>query len=61
MARRAGVDIAPEEMEAILRKLMFTVERQGDAMTVTAPASPSCFAPSGVRSATASPGRHGPR
>ena len=38
MARRAGVDIAPEEMEAILRKLMFTVERQGDAMTVTAPA-----------------------
>lgn len=38
MARRAGVDIAPEEMEAILRKLQFTVDRQGDAMTVTAPA-----------------------
>ncbi|MBO4926158.1 MAG: phenylalanine--tRNA ligase subunit beta [Clostridia bacterium] len=37
MARRAGVEIAPEEMEQILRKLLFTVERQGDAMTVTAP------------------------
>ena len=38
MARRAGVDIAPEEMENILRKLLFTVSRNGDEMTVTAPA-----------------------
>ena len=38
MARRAGVDIAPEEMEDILRRLQFTVSRQGDEMTVTAPA-----------------------
>ena len=38
MARRAGVDIAPEEMESILRKLLFTVQRNGDEMTVTAPA-----------------------
>ena len=38
MARRAGVDIAPEEMESILNKLQFKVERQGDAMTVIAPA-----------------------
>ena len=38
MARRAGVDIAPEEMEAILKKLQFSVVRSGDAMTVTAPA-----------------------
>ena len=38
MARRAGVDITPEEMESILKKLLFTVSRQGDAMTVTAPA-----------------------
>ena len=37
MAHRAGVDIAPEEMEAILKKLQFTVERDGDKMTVTAP------------------------
>ena len=37
MARRAGVEIAPEEMEQILHKLLFTVERQGDGMTVTAP------------------------
>ena len=36
MARRAGVDIAPEEMENILRKLLFTVSRNGDEMTVTA-------------------------
>ncbi len=38
MARRAGVDIAPEEMEKILTRLQFTVSRQGDEMTVTAPA-----------------------
>ncbi len=38
MARRAGVEIAPEEMESILRKLLFKVERNGDEMTVTAPA-----------------------
>ena len=38
MARRAGVDIAPEEMEDILKKLQFTVSRIGDEMTVTAPA-----------------------
>ncbi|MBR1585489.1 MAG: phenylalanine--tRNA ligase subunit beta [Clostridia bacterium] len=38
MARRAGVDIAPEEMEEILRKLQFTVTRNGDEMVVTAPA-----------------------
>ena len=38
MARRAGVDIAPEEMESILRKLLFSVQRNGDEMTVTAPA-----------------------
>ncbi|NLD82918.1 MAG: phenylalanine--tRNA ligase subunit beta [Clostridiales bacterium] len=38
MARRAGVEIAPEEMEEILKKLQFTVSRHGDEMTVTAPA-----------------------
>jgi phenylalanyl-tRNA synthetase beta chain len=38
MARRAGVDIAPEEMESILKKLLFTVSRNGDEMVVTAPA-----------------------
>ena len=38
MARRAGVDIAPEEMEKILKKLLFQVERSGDQMVVTAPA-----------------------
>jgi phenylalanyl-tRNA synthetase beta chain len=38
MSRRAGVDIAPEEMESILKKLQFTVSRNGDEMTVTAPA-----------------------
>jgi len=38
MARRAGVDIAPAEMESILNKLQFTVARDGDEMTVTAPA-----------------------
>ncbi len=38
MARRAGVDIAPEEMEKILKKLQFTVSRNGDEMVVTAPA-----------------------
>ena len=38
MARRAGVDIAPEEMEEILRKLLFQVKRNGDEMIVTAPA-----------------------
>ena len=38
MARRAGVDIAPEEMEEILKKLLFTVSRNGDEMVVTAPA-----------------------
>lgn len=38
MARRAGVEIAPEEMEAILKKLQFTVTRSGDEMVVNAPA-----------------------
>ena len=38
MARRAGVDIAPEEMEKILKKLLFQVERSGDQMVITAPA-----------------------
>ena len=38
MARRAGVDIAPEKMEEILKKLQFTVSRNGDEMVVTAPA-----------------------
>ena len=38
MARRAGVDIKPEEMEDILKKLQFTVSRNGDEMVVTAPA-----------------------
>ena len=38
MARRAGVEIAPEEMEEILKKLLFTVSRNGDEMVVTAPA-----------------------
>ena len=38
MARRAGVEITPEEMEDILRKLQFAVSRSGDEMTVTAPA-----------------------
>ncbi len=38
MARRAGVDIAPEEMVEILKKLQFVVTRDGDALTVTAPA-----------------------
>ncbi|MBR6185504.1 MAG: phenylalanine--tRNA ligase subunit beta [Clostridia bacterium] len=38
MARRTGVDIAPEEMETILRKLQFSVARNGDEMVVTAPA-----------------------
>ena len=37
MARRAGVDIAPEEMENILKKLQFSVTRNGDEMAVTAP------------------------
>ena len=37
MARRAGVDIAPEEMEDILKKLQFTVSRSGNEMVVTAP------------------------
>ena len=38
MARRAGVDIAPEEMEQILSKLLFRVQRNGDEMVVIAPA-----------------------
>ena len=38
MAYRAGVDIAPAEMEDILKKLLFTVSRSGDEMVVTAPA-----------------------
>lgn len=38
MARRAGVDITPEDMTRILEKLCFTVSRDGDALTVTAPA-----------------------
>ena len=37
IAARTGVAIAPEEMESILRKLLFTVLREGDTMTVTAP------------------------
>ncbi len=37
MAERAGVAIAPEEMESILKKLLFAVSRDGDSMTVTAP------------------------
>ena len=37
IAKRAGVDVAPEKMEEILRKLQFQVVRDGDAMTVTAP------------------------
>ncbi|MBE5787977.1 MAG: phenylalanine--tRNA ligase subunit beta, partial [Clostridiales bacterium] len=38
MARRAGVDIEPEDMVKILEKLQFTVSRNGDELTVTAPA-----------------------
>ena len=38
ISRRAGVEVAPEEMERILRRLQFAVSRQGDEMTVTAPA-----------------------
>ncbi len=38
LAARTGVDIKPEEMESILRKLLFTVSRDDDQMTVTAPA-----------------------
>ncbi|MBQ4075129.1 MAG: phenylalanine--tRNA ligase subunit beta [Clostridia bacterium] len=38
MARRAGVDIDPEDMVKILEKLQFTVTRNGDELTVTAPA-----------------------
>ena len=38
IASRAGVEIAPEEMTRILEKLQFTVTRNGDEMTVTAPA-----------------------
>lgn len=37
MAKRAGVDIKPEEMVDILQKLLFTVTRDGDTLTVTAP------------------------
>lgn len=37
MARRAGVDISPDEMVAILKKLQFSVARDGDTLTVTAP------------------------
>lgn len=37
IAKRAGVDVAPEKMEEILRKLQFQVSRNGDEMTVTAP------------------------
>ena len=35
---RAGVEVAPEDMKKILEKLLFTVELNGDEMTVTAPA-----------------------
>ena len=38
IASRTGVAIKPSDMEDILRKLRFTVSRDGDAMTVTAPA-----------------------
>ena len=37
IAKRAGVDIPPEACEEILKRLAFQVERQGDALTVTAP------------------------
>ncbi len=37
LAHRAGVAIAPEEMESILRSLSFTVSREGDTLTATAP------------------------
>lgn len=37
IAHRAGVDVAPEQMKKILEKLCFTVEANGDEMTVTAP------------------------
>ena len=35
---RAGVEVAPEDMKAILEKLLFQVELDGDKMTITAPA-----------------------
>ncbi len=35
---RAGVEVAPCDMKAILEKLLFQVELNGDEMTVTAPA-----------------------
>lgn len=34
---RAGIDVAPEKMQQILEKLCFTVTRDNDSMTVTAP------------------------
>lgn len=37
IARRTGVDIPGETIVDILRKLHFTVERQGDELTVTVP------------------------
>ena len=38
IARRTGVDIPPDASEAILRKLSFQVDRNGDQLTVTVPA-----------------------
>lgn len=38
IAARTGVDIRPEEMVDILRKLLFTVTRDGDTLCVTSPA-----------------------
>ena len=37
IAQRAGVAVEPDEMVRILEKLCFTVSRDGDEMTVTAP------------------------
>ena len=38
ISERAGVEIPAEDVVAILRKLSFTVERDGDQLTVTVPA-----------------------
>lgn len=37
ISHRAGVKVEPEKMQQILEKLCFTVTRDGDSMTVTAP------------------------
>ena len=38
IARRAGVDMTPDEIETILKTLRFGVERDGDHLCVKVPA-----------------------